>query len=550
MTGALTKRRSSVVTVTDQFCGAGGSSIGAEMVGLQLRLGMNHWKRAIETHSANFPHADHVCADISSTDPRRFPSTDILITSPECTEHSAAKTRRAVANLFSPFGADEAERSRATMMDVPRFAEHHGYDVVVVENVVEVTRWAGFNPWLQYMHNLDYRWRLLSVNSFTAHPTPQSRDRLYVVFWKRGNRAPELEFRPPSWCPRCEALVEGVQSWRRAGTRCGKYRQQYDFACGSCSSIAHPLAYPAAAAIDWTLPTPLIGGRARPLAEATRRRVEVGLRLFVLEPLSEAEAAERSQPGWLVATSRSNDPDGSRPRPTTDPAPTQTAQQEWALAVPRPFGAKNGCGEPMPFLSVLRSGRPRNIGTDEPLATVVSNGSGHALVQPFIAELRGGGSDVRRVDEPLATVTASGNHHALVTPPLAFYVKNFGRSEAAGPMAHDIREPLGTVTAVDHHSLVTMPFLAAYHGQATLRGVDEPMPTCDTRDRYGLVAPATSVDECGFRMLEPHEIGAAMAFSSTYQVHGNKRERVRQYGNAVTPPVMRMLLERCAETLQ
>jgi DNA (cytosine-5)-methyltransferase 1 len=50
-------------------------------------------------------------------------------------------------------------------------------------------------------------------------------------------------------------------------------------------------------------------------------------------------------------------------------------------------------------------------------------------------------------------------------------------------------------------------------------------------------------------MLEPHEVGRAMAFPETYRVLGNKREKVRQYGNAVTPPAMQWLLERCVESL-
>lgn len=48
---------------------------------------------------------------------------------------------------------------------------------------------------------------------------------------------------------------------------------------------------------------------------------------------------------------------------------------------------------------------------------------------------------------------------------------------------------------------------------------------------------------------EPHEIGRAMAFPDSYIVKGNKRERVRQYGNAVTPPVMDIILRRCIDSL-
>jgi site-specific DNA-cytosine methylase len=40
-----------------------------------------------------------------------------------------------------------------------------------------------------------------------------------------------------------------------------------------------------------------------------------------------------------------------------------------------------------------------------------------------------------------------------------------------------------------------------------------------------------------------------MAFPDTYRVLGNKRDQVRQLGNAVTPPVMGMLLQRAIASL-
>ena len=49
-------------------------------------------------------------------------------------------------------------------------------------------------------------------------------------------------------------------------------------------------------------------------------------------------------------------------------------------------------------------------------------------------------------------------------------------------------------------------------------------------------------------MLQPHEIQAAMAFPADYKVLGTKRERVKQLGNAVTPPAMAILMQRVMET--
>lgn len=62
--------KQSYITVTDQFCGAGGSSLGASKAiankGGEIKLALNHWKMAIETHNTNFPDTIHECTDISA----------------------------------------------------------------------------------------------------------------------------------------------------------------------------------------------------------------------------------------------------------------------------------------------------------------------------------------------------------------------------------------------------------------------------------------------------------------------------------------------------
>ena len=74
-----------MLTLTDLFAGAGGSSTGAiQIPGVEVRLAANHWQKAVEVHNANHPGADHLCADISAYDPRRIRSTDLLWASPEC----------------------------------------------------------------------------------------------------------------------------------------------------------------------------------------------------------------------------------------------------------------------------------------------------------------------------------------------------------------------------------------------------------------------------------------------------------------------------------
>ena len=132
------------LTVTDLFCGAGGSSLGAEATGkVTLAMAANHWATAIDVHQHHFPAADHDCADISQADPRRYPRTDILLASPECVNHSQARgvSRKRQDPTLWDAPDPAAERSRATMWDVPRFAEQMRYEAVVVENVVEATKW-------------------------------------------------------------------------------------------------------------------------------------------------------------------------------------------------------------------------------------------------------------------------------------------------------------------------------------------------------------------------------------------------------------------------
>ena len=286
------------ITITDLFCGAGGSSSGAIQVpGVRVRMAANHWKLAVDTHNTNHPDADHDCADISQTDPRRYPTTDILWASPECTNHSQAKGRKRVdlqPNLFDEVLPDEAaERSRATMWDVLRFAEQHRYQAIIVENVVDVRDWVMWPAWTVGLANLGYDHQVVYLNSMFAQqvgaPAPQSRDRLYVVAWRKGNRRPDLDrwTRPAAWCPICDSKVAAVQSWKRLDRRHGRYRQQYLYRCPNvaCRNIeVYPGVLPAAAAIDWALAGERIGSRARPLAAKTLARIEAGLRRYARAP--------------------------------------------------------------------------------------------------------------------------------------------------------------------------------------------------------------------------------------------------------------------------
>ncbi len=575
--------KKSFVTCTDLFCGAGGSSLGVLQSGGEVSMAVNHWKLAVETHAANFPRTEHDCNDVAASHPARYPSTDILIASPECTNHSIAKGQkraRYASNLFGEQLIDPAaERSRATMWDVPRFAEYHRYALIIVENVIDARAWVLWDAWLQAMHALGYEHRAVYLNSLVCHPTPQSRDRLYVVFWRKGSTAPNLDITPPCRCARC-GEVAGVQTWKRGDRRWGRYGRngQYVYSCPTCAGECHPYYVPALCAIDWALPITRIGDRKVPLKEKTLDRIRLGL--------------ERFKGRDLMTDILYSHAHGNRSHPVDGPWPTQTGQQSLAL-----IGANRTNGVPHPVteptqgvntgnhLFVVKL-RGDNVGhaIDDPLSTVSAGGKHHAVLAgpPFLTRHYSQAGDAshlsRPVDEPTGAITSS-DHHSLTVPP--FVTSYYGTDDG-----HPIDAPLPTVPTVDRHALV-QPFVAELFGNTYARSLDAPLTTVVAAGvRHGLVAPflvsqyggekrnpvrsvgdslptvpgmalhslaqpgeTPSVEECGFRMLEPHEIQAAMAFPGDYTVLGNKRERIKQLGNAVTPPAMALLIERCLATL-
>jgi DNA (cytosine-5)-methyltransferase 1 len=559
-------RKNSYLTVTDLFCGAGGSSLGAQKAGVHVSMAANHWKLAIETHQLNFPATKHDNADISQVNPRRYPVTDILIASPECTNHSLAKgQKRSAQPQESFFGCDtcvrdgEANcqrhsdsviRSRATMWDVPRFAEHHRYACVIVENVDDARKWECWDAWLASMHALGYRHRIVSLNSMFAHPTPQSRDRMYVVFWRKGNRAPDLDIRPRAFCPRCAINVESLQAWKN-GRVAGKYKQQYVYACPRCAAALQPYYYAALNALDPNLPAQRIGDRKRPLKERTMGRIRYGLEKYGRHPL-------------LITTNMTSD--GGRSRPVTAPGFTQTGSSITALLSPERRARLLDEAMPTqttrqelalvsPFLVTAGSLETAPPGAADPMPAHTASGRFAAVIHPsFIASLRGTGDDQIpftsvSVVAPLGTVSAGGVHAALVTRAAILNLRDYRTIQQ---LVAGVTDHLPTQVATPQTAIVQRaPFLVSYYGQSNASGSHEAVDTVTTVDRHALVQPADeiNVEDCYFRMLQPHEIGAAMAFPSTYVVLGNKRDQVKQYGNAVTPPAMEELIRRCVASL-
>jgi DNA (cytosine-5)-methyltransferase 1 len=500
------------LTITDMFCGAGGSSTGATMVpGIEVAIAMNHWARAIETHNTNHPDALHIEKDISQYDPRKIFTTDILWASPSCTNHSVAKGKKRVTHQGALFGeqVDEAaDRSRATMWDVVRYAEEHDYKLIFTENVVDAARWLFFDQWLGCMHALGYEHHIVYMNSMHAQlgglPAPQSRDRMYVVFWKKGNPKPNFDrLRPKAVCPE-HGLVDALQVFKKA-ERWGRYRAQYNFRCPhtSCkNAIIEPGWLPAADAIDWSLKGQRIGDRDKPLSPKTMARIQAGLDRF-----GGARLAVDAVRGAPILS----DVDREAFR-------TQTTSYTRGLLVP---GEGRYGKEAQEIAQAMRTQTTRNepglLGYPE--AYLMRNNTGGAeMTTP--------------VQEAMRTLTTAG-HQSLLMP-------YYGSSKPQG-----MDKPIGTLTTVDRYAMITL------RGQNAPKDVYDPLDTFAASGNHhalmGIQPP--KVEDCTFRMLEPHEIMAGMAFPKEYVMTGNKREQVKQSGNAVTPPAARDLIMIGAESL-
>jgi DNA (cytosine-5)-methyltransferase 1 len=515
-----------ILKVHDQFCGAGGSSCGVRNASkkyggnIEVSLAMNHWKLAIETHSTNFPKTDHDCADMSAVDPRRYTHADILITSPECTNHTLAKgVKRKYQDTNTLFGNlkidPSAERSRATMWDVPRFAEFHNYKIVIVENVVEARNWIMWDAWLHAMHNLGYFHKCVYLNSMHALPTPQSRDRMYVIFWKKGNKTPNLEITPEAHCEHCGKDILAIQSWKDSRKKSGKYKQQYTYRCPICTNEVEPYHYSAFNVIDWSVPGKRIGDRKTPLVPNTVQRIEHGLK-------------KHKDFSFVIYTDHSSNL--QRSTGISDPMFTQATRQVAALVTKGSYQ-----GDIMPL--------------DNPLYTMTTQNNFGVIGMPLLIDEHNKNGQCRTLDEHISTVLAGGNHHGLVGVP--FIVEARGQSNTRA-----IESAISTQTSNINHGILSTEsanaFLSYYYGNSQSSGMFDAVGTISTKDRVALCVHAKDnldINDCTYRMLQSKEVQAAMAFDQDYIICGSGKDKVKQLGNAVTPPAMELLIDRCIQTL-
>lgn len=600
------------VTMSDYYCGAGGSSTGAVALGVTVKMAVNHWDLAIATHNTNHPDTDHDKADINKADPARYPRTTIGWFSPECTYWSSARGEKLPdGQLAWDFFGDSlpneaADRSRMGMWDVPRFTAYHRYEIVIVENVPRVVKGVQWQSWLRSMHDLGYLHEVVWLNSMhaaTAGPgAPQSRDRVYIVFWKAGNRRPDFDkwVRPEAICPE-HGLIRSAQVFKPKGSPMKTYGAQYTLRCPhtSCNTEVFPAVAGADTIIDWSRRGIRIGDRKalgmRELEHKTMLRTFHGVRRH-WAPLV-IEAAGNTYDATSPRHPQHGDPDAYyRAWPVDEPLRTLHTSTSKGLivrgegnttparAVEQPIGSITAAGSqflaipPLVMRNMTARGDQGQMSkpVTEPIGAIAAS-STHSLLIPMEGR---DGKSARRASEPMRT-QSTRNETGLLVPlrthgtaaptsePMKTVVAGTVSQALVVPLrnhgtAKPPEEPIDTVAASgNHHALVMRNNGGGDSGwQST--PVQQPLATLTTAGHQSLVesaplpdpAPTLTDDEiwqmvydAEFRMLEPDEIKRGMAFSTSYILLGNKREQVRMAGNAVTPNAARDLIAACIESL-
>jgi DNA (cytosine-5)-methyltransferase 1 len=531
--------------VADLFCGAGGSSTGAQRAIEQLGLRMdllciNHWPVAIDTHKRNHPEARHYCQDVATVRPHLVVPEghlDLLMASPTCTHHSRARGGKPIS-----------DQQRQDPWHIITWLTELRVRCLIIENVPEFTWWGPVNPrtgkalrsrrgeyflrWLETIRGLgfDVDWRILNAADFGDATT---RERFFLIA--------RSDHKPLHWPETTHA--RRAHSDDLLGTALKQWR-------------------PAREIIDWAIAGKSIFNRKRPLSPKTLARIYAGAVKFrwpepflvVLRQHMDARSLEEPIPtvcanGQHIALAqpfllnRHGDRRGTgapRAHPLDDPMPTATCDGAGYLVEPFMLSQHfrreaRGVKDPVPSITTVArvglvepfvlsqhaGGAPRSV--DEPVPGMTCDGA-HALIAPYYSS--GSGETCSSVEHPLPTVTTKARF-GMVMPITHADDHHIPR---------DVEQsPLPTVTGARELAFITASFGERNGQAARVRSVEDPAPTICAQGHVNLIEPGRDFDIL-FRMLEPHELAAAMGFDTDearYEFAGTKTDVIKQIGNAV-----------------
>jgi len=258
--------------------------------------------------------------------------------------------------------------------------------------------------------------RNLDLNSVTnLPPPPQSRDRWYCVFWRKGAKAPNLDFRPLAHCPLCGHDVRAVQMWKDSKKMWGKYSIQYYYTCDKWHKANNgrfielePYYYAGINAIDPTVPIKQVKDSST--SENTKARIKAGLTKFAHDPFMfslldpSGKHSARIRPallspsftatGWnnsiaiaMMDLSYSHAKHEGKVRSPFEPTFSQTTRDTQAM-----------------FFVVLYKN-----GTARPIMDVVNTATAGAIKTGFVCTYNGN-SVYKQLDEAMPAATTNERH--------------------------------------------------------------------------------------------------------------------------------------------
>lgn len=505
--------------IIDNFAGGGGASTGIEAaLGRSVDIAINHDPVAVAMHKANHPETHHYCQSVWRADPQEVVREARLRTgcsghvslawfSPDCKHFSKAKGGKPV---------EKGIRDLAWV--VVMWAQRVRPDVIMLENVEEFRTWGPltedgfpdktrsgetFGLWCRQLKKLGYKLEHRELRA-CDYGAPTIRKRLFLI--ARCDGRPIVWPEPTHGKPDSEAVLSGkLKPWRTA-----------------------------AEIIDWSIPCPSIFGRARPLKEATCRRIAAGIMRYVVN-------ADRP---FIVPVTNSTW-QATRTWPADEPLRTITTAKggEFALIAPTLTGTD---------FTNTRAARAFRL--EDPLRTLTTQPS-YALVSAFMAQ-HNTGVVGRELEAPLSTITARGTQQNLVTSHLVKL-----RRHSVG---QTVEVPVDTITAGGLHFGEVRAFLVKYYGNDQHgQGLGEPLHTIPTRDRFGLVTVQIAGEEyvladIGMRMLSARELFNAQGFPPDYIIDQgadgrliNKTDQIGRCGNSVCPQLSEALVRaNCQHLIQ
>ena len=351
-----------IYQVADLFCGAGGSSTGAEKAILEIGgkmelVAVNHWPIAVQTHQLNHPTAQHYLQDLDKADPEEIVPNgylDLLMASPECRFYSRARGGKPIL-----------KQGRMHPWIVHRWLTSLNIKTLICENVPEFTDWGPlqgdgrpdktkkgmyFEEWVKSLWGLGYQaeWRMLNAANYGDATT---RIRFFLQARNDGKpiRWPEATHSKTG----SPSLLQELPKWRTA-------REIIDWSNPGRSLLDDPKY------------------RKKPLAEKTRRRIAKGLERFG-GPLADLYIRLLNLPPENQGGSAAS-PENQESSP---------AQESFIL---------NRNGE---------NGSTRIHSVDNPIPTATTRGAGY-LVEPTAHPFHGSDRQhtaPRSPEEPLHTIT-------------------------------------------------------------------------------------------------------------------------------------------------